>query len=171
VAVCPDHLQDTADGRYRFLIAFLVVQEEAVMRKIGIKVLIVAVLFGLVGCASVSNYMDGAEGKPDSFCQVIKEPDPMLMGSWKVNYQGNLDTGGSGSNTAQYRLVKYEDKYALYFYRVSLDRKKKYMGWRNWTINGTEITSDTGVKIFTRDGEVFLEWQGEPPTKMYRSGV
>jgi hypothetical protein len=141
------------------------------MKKMGIKLLIVVVFFGLVGCASMSIQLDGAEGKPDSFCRVIKEPDPMLMGSWKVNYESTLDTGGSGSNTAEYRLIKYEDKFALYFYRVSLDRKKKYMGWREWTINGTEITSDTGVKIFTRDGQVFLEWQHEKPIKMYRSGL
>jgi hypothetical protein len=54
---------------------------------------------------------------------------------------------------------------------VSLDRKKRYMGWREWNINGTEIISDTGVKIFTRDGQVFLEWQGEKPIRMYRSGL
>jgi len=137
----------------------------------GTGVLIVIIFLGFLGCASVSNYSDGAVGKPDSFCRVITEPDPMLMGSWKVNYEAKLDTGGSGSNTAEYRLIKYDDKYALYFYRVSLDRKKRYMGWREWTINGTEITSDTGVKIYTRDNQVFLEWQGERPVKMYRSGL
>jgi hypothetical protein len=141
------------------------------MKKMTAKVLIVVVFFGLVGCASMSGQLDGAAGKPDAFCRVLKEPDPMLMGSWKVSYEGSLDTGGTGSNTAEYRLIKYEDQYALYFYRVSLDRKKRYMGWRDWTINGTEITSTTGVKIFTRDGQVFLEWQGEKPTKMYRSGL
>jgi hypothetical protein len=141
------------------------------MKKMGTKVLIVVVFFGLVGCASMSNMMNGAEGKPDTFCRVIKEPDPMLMGGWKVNFESTLDTGGPGSNTAEYRLIKYEDKYALYFYRVSLDRKKKYMGWRDWTIDGTQITSDTGMTIFTRDGQVFLEWQGEKPAKMYRSGL
>jgi hypothetical protein len=146
----------------------LAAQEETVMKKMGSKLLIVVAVLGLVGCASTSNQLAGAEGKPDFFCRVLKEPDPMLMGAWRVNYESTLDAGGSGSNTAEYRLIKYEDKYALYFYRVSLDRKKRYMGWREWTINGTEITSDTGVKIFTRDGEVFLEWQGETATKMHR---
>jgi hypothetical protein len=141
------------------------------MKRMGGKVLIVIVLFGLVGCASLSNMMTGAEGKPDNFCRVIKEPDAMLMGSWKVEFESTLDTGGAGSNTAEYRLIKYEDKYALYFYRVYLDRKKPYMGWRDWTIDGTQITSDTGVTIFTRDGQVFLQWQSGKPVKMYRSGV
>jgi hypothetical protein len=56
------------------------------MTKMGTKVLIVVAFFGLVGCASMSNQLGGAEGKPDSFCGVLKEPDPMLMGSWKVSY-------------------------------------------------------------------------------------
>jgi hypothetical protein len=141
------------------------------MKKMGARVLIVVVFFGLVGCASMSNMTAGAEGKPDTFCRVIKEPDPMLMGSWKAEFESTLDTGGWGSNTAEYRLMKYEDKYALYFYRVSLDRKKPFMGWRDWTINGTQITSDTGVTIFTRDGQVFLQWQSEKPAKMHRSSL
>jgi hypothetical protein len=144
--------------------------EEMVMKKIGVKLLLVAVFIGLAGCASMSNQLAGAEGKPDVFCRILKEPDPLLMGSWKVTYESTLDTGGAASNTAEYRLIKVEDKYALYFYRVSLDRKKRYMGWREWTINGTDISSVTGVRIFTRDGQVFLEWQGEQPTKMYRTG-
>ena len=140
------------------------------MKEMGIKVLIVVVFFGLVGCASMSNQLTSAEVTPDHFCRVLNEPDPMLMGKWKVDYESTMDTGGTGSNTAEYRLIKYEDKYALYFYRMSPERKKRYVGWREWTIDGTQITSDTGVTIFTRDGQVYLQWQGEKATKMYRSG-
>ena len=138
------------------------------MKNIYTKVLLFIVFLVLVGCASVTNQLDGSSGTPDYFCRVIKEPDPTLMGSWKVTYESNLNTGGSGTNTAEYRLIEYDDKYALYFYRVSLDRKKRYMGWREWTINGNEIVSDTGVKIFTKDGQVYLEWQNEKPVKMSR---
>jgi hypothetical protein len=141
------------------------------MKQMGTNVLVFVVFVGLVGCTSMSNQLTGADVKPGSFCRVLNEPDPMLMGNWKVNYESTLDAGGSGSNIAEYRLIKYEDKYALYFYRMSPERKKSYVGWREWTIDGTEITSDTGVKIFTRDGQVFLEWQGEKPTKMYRTQV
>jgi hypothetical protein len=139
------------------------------MKKMITSALIVVSLFGLVACASMSS-LSGAEGKPDVFCRVIKEPDPMLMGSWKCSFESNLEGGGWGSNTSEYRLVKYEDKYALYFYRVSLDRKKRFMGWRDWTIDGTQITSDTGVTIFTQNGQVFLVWQDEKPVRMTHTG-
>ncbi len=145
-------------------------KEETFMKPVSIKLLIIVVFFSLVGCASVSNQLTSSDVKPDHFCRVLNEPDPMLMGNWKVNFQSTLDTGGRGSNTAEYRLIKYEGKYALYFHRISPEHKKAYVGWREWTINGTEITSDTGVKIFTRDGQVFLEWQGEKPARMFRSG-
>jgi hypothetical protein len=140
------------------------------MKKMGIKVLIVVVFFGLVGCASVSNQLTSSDVTPYHFCRVLNEPDPMLMGNWKASFESTLDTGGRGSNSAEYRLIKYDGKYALYFHRLSPEHKKAYVGWREWTIDGTQITSDTGVTIFTRDGQVFLEWQGEKPTKMYRSG-
>jgi hypothetical protein len=140
------------------------------MKKTGFGVLIVAALFGLLGCAHVTNQLTGDDVQPDHFCRVLSEPDPLLMGNWKVTYPSALETGGTGSNAAEYRLIKYEGKYALYFHRLSPERKKTYVGWREWTINGTEIISDTGVKIFTRDGQVFLQWQGEKPTQMYRAG-
>lgn len=86
-------------------------------------------------------------------------------------FERQLEEGGWDTDPVEYRLIKYEDKYALYFYRVSRGGKKKYMGWREWTINGTEVLSDTGVKIFTQNGEVFFVWQDGKPTKMTRTGV
>ncbi len=124
---------------------------------------------GVQHLASASNL--GTKGKPDVFCRVLKEPDPLLMGSWKCMFERRLEEGGWETDPAEYRLLKYEDKYALYFYRVSRGGKKKYMGWREWTINGAEITSDMGVKIFTENGEVFFVWQDGKPTKMTRTGV
>jgi len=138
------------------------------MKKMGIKLLIVVVFFGLVGCASVSNMMAGDEGKPDVFCRVIKEPDPALMGSWKCMFERHLEEGGTETDPTEYRLIKYEDKYALHFYRISRNGKKKYIGWRDWTIDGAQIISDTGVTIFTKEGGVFFRWQDEKPVQMTR---
>ncbi len=140
------------------------------MKRTSGALVVVFILFGLVASSSASNLGD-AGAKPDVFCKVIEGPDPALMGSWKCTFERRTEEGTWESNPAEYRLIKYEDKYALYFYRVSRGGKKKYMGWREWTINGTEIQSDTGVKIFTRNGEVFLVWQDGKPTKMTRTGV
>jgi len=140
------------------------------MKRLSATALMGVILLGLAVCASASNL--GAAGeKPDVFCQVIKEPDPLLMGSWKCMFERRLEEGGWEDNPAEYRLVKYEDKYALYFYRVSRGGKKKYMGWREWTIDGAQITSDTGVRIFTENGQVFFVWQDGKPVKMTRIGV
>ena len=94
----------------------------------------------------------------------------MLMGSWTCNFEADLEGGGWDTNHAEYRLIKYDDKYALYFYRVAGGPKKRYMGWRDWTIDGAQITSNTGVTIFTRNGEVFFVWQGGNPIKMMHIG-
>ena len=140
------------------------------MKRLSAIALMSIILLGLTVCASASN-LGGASGKPDVFCQVIKEPDPHLMGSWKVMFERRLEEGGWDTDPAEYRLLKYEDKYALYFYRVSRGGKKKYMGWRDWTIDGNQITSKTGVRIFTENGEVFFVWQDGKPVKMTRIGV
>jgi hypothetical protein len=142
---------------------------ETAMKRPCIATLIVILFLSFVVDSSASN-LGGASGKPDVFCKVIKEPDPALMGSWKCMFERKLEEGGWETDPVEYRLLKYEDKYALYFFRVSRGGKKKYIGWREWTINGTEILSDTGVKIFTQNGEVFFVWQDGKPTKMTRIG-
>ncbi len=140
------------------------------MKRLSTSALMAITLLAFTACASASN-LGGASEKPDVFCRVIKEPDPLLMGSWKCMFERRLEEGGWDTDPAEYRLLKYEDKYALYFYRVSRGGKKKYMGWREWTINGAQITSDVGVKIYTENGEVFFVWQDGKPTKMTRTGV
>ena len=137
------------------------------MKRLSTTALISIILLGFTACASTLNVGGGSE-KPDVFCQVIKEPDPLLMGSWKCMFERRLEEGGYETNPAEYRLVKYEDKYALYFSRVSRGGKKRYTGWREWTIDGTQITSATGVRIYTENGEVFFVWQDGKPTKMTR---
>jgi hypothetical protein len=140
------------------------------MKGVVSKVLIVGVLLGLVGYSAASN-LEGAKGKPDVFCRVLKEPEPILLGSWKCSFERKLEEGGWENNPAEYRLIKYEDKYALYFYRVSRGGKKKFMGWRDWTIDGSQILSDSGVRIYTAEGQVFFVWQDGKPTRMTRTGM
>lgn len=140
---------------------------EMAMKKLNTITLVVITILGL-GAFSCASNLERVKEKPDVFCRVIKEPDPLLMGGWKCMFERRLEEGGWESNPVEYRLVKYEDRYALYFYRVSRGGKKKYMGWREWTINGTEIQSDTGVRIFTENGEVFFVWQDGKPTRMTR---
>jgi hypothetical protein len=139
------------------------------MKKMGFTTLIILAVFGLGACSSISR-LGNVNEIPDVFCRVIKAPDPALMGSWKCMFERQLEEGGSETNPAEYRLIKYEDKYALYFNRVSRGGKKKFMGWRDWTIDGAQITSDTGVTIFAKNGDVFFVWQGEKPVKMTRTG-
>jgi hypothetical protein len=131
--------------------------------------LTLTILLCFAAGSSASNLGASSE-KPDVFCQVKKEPDPALMGSWKCMFERRLEEGGWETNPVEYRLIKYEDKYALYFYRVSRGGKKKYIGWRDWTINGTEILSNTGVRIFVENGEVFFVWEEGKPVKMKRTG-
>ena len=137
------------------------------MKRLSITALAVAMLLGLAALAIASN-LSQATGKPNLFCQVLKEPDPLLMGRWKCMFERDLEEGGSETNPAEYRLIKYEGKYALYFFRESRGGRKRYMGWREWTINGTQITSDSGAKIFVENGDVFFLWRDGTPVKMTR---
>jgi hypothetical protein len=139
------------------------------MKRVLISWLSFILLLGAIPHSFASNLGDSG-GKPDVFCHVLKEPDPALMGSWKCTFERCLEEGGWESNPVQYRLIKYEGKYALYFSRISRSGKKQYIGWRDWTVNGTEILSNTGVKIFAKDGEVFFVWRDEKPVKMTRIG-
>jgi hypothetical protein len=140
---------------------------EADMKRWSITALAVAAMLGPAAWSTASN-LSKAQGIPNVFCQVLKKPDPLLMGSWKCTFERELEEGGRETNPAEYRLVEYEGKYALYFYRTSRGDRKRYMGWREWTINGTQITSDSGVKIFVEKGEVFFSWQNGTPVKMTR---
>jgi hypothetical protein len=136
------------------------------MRKAIMYSLLLCVVFG---CGTFSMDTKPAElGTPTVFCNVSRPPAPELMGGWKCIFGRYMEKGETESNSAEYWLVKYDDKYALYFHRVSRMGRKKYSGWRAWSINGNEIISDTVVRIFTQNGEVYFVWENEPPTKMTR---
>jgi hypothetical protein len=79
-----------------------------------------------------------------------------------------LEEGATDTNPAKYRLIKVGDQYALYFERIARGGKKRYMGWRDWTINGREINSGQEVRIYADKGEVFFCWKDEKPVKMTR---
>jgi hypothetical protein len=142
-------------------------QMEVEMKRLSVSALAVAILLGLAAFSTASN-IGQAIGKPDVFCQVLKEPDPLLIGSWTCIFERAIEDGKRETNPAEYRLIKSENQYALYFYRTSRDGRKRYMGWREWTINGTQITSGSGVRIFVENGEIFFAWKDGTPVKMTR---
>lgn len=106
-------------------------------------------------------------GKPSVFCKVNKEPDPQLMGRWKCLWERFIPKAGkTDPNPIEYYLAKYGDQYALYFFRSKEGGERIYSSWRDFTIDGNTIKSDTGVKIFTQNGEVFFQFQSDAPVKM-----
>lgn len=107
-------------------------------------------------------------GKPDVFCKVTKEPDPLLMGGWRaVHHRYDMKLHKYVDDPVEYWLVKQGDQYGLYFFRIK-PGEKTYKGWRECTINGGVITSRTGFKISVQNGEVLYSWEGDKPTKMTR---
>jgi hypothetical protein len=107
---------------------------------------------------------------PDKFCTVLKEPDPALLGAWKCvhdNYVSKLAT--YRPEPVQFYLAKFGNGYALYFYRSKKATDGEvYRGWKEWKIDGDQIVSNTGVRIFTKDGAVYYSWQNDKPTQMSR---
>ncbi len=136
-----------------------------------------SVLFGvLLGLALVlpSSMANAAHikpqdvaGTPSTFAKVIKEPNPRLMGGWQCtwhryrNKQGKTDV-----NPIEFWLVKWDNRYGLYFYRFKAEENKTYSGWKDWTINGDEIVSGTGVRFFTDGTDVYFQWESDKPSKM-----
>ena len=134
-------------------------------------------LFFVMGCAGAVVLAAKSEGitrsdivAPDKFCKVLKEPDPALLGGWKCVH----DTWVSKLATfrpepVQFYLAKFGDKYALFFYRSKKATDGEvFHGWREWKVDGDQITSDTGVHFFVRGGAVYYSWQNDKPTEMSR---
>lgn len=130
--------------------------------------LVVAVLVLLLGCTSMAVIRaKDVAGEPTAYLTTVKEPDPILLGGWKCGYNRNLaGTQEYDYNPIAYWLVKKGDKYALYFYRATRGGGKRYVGWRDWTISGNEIYSDTGVRFVAKDGAVYYIWQDQKPERM-----
>ena len=132
------------------------------------KPLLIAVLLvlALASCETMQSH--GPQTKPTAFCTVVKEPDPALLGGWQCIAQLKLETGSLEINPVKYWLYKFEDGYGLYFERIAREGRKRYQGWQSWTISGKEITSTTGMTIYTENGEVFFRFKDERATKMTR---
>lgn len=109
-------------------------------------------------------------GRPDKFCKVVKEPNPLLLGGWKgvhENFRPKL--GAFQKEPVEFYLKKVDDRYALYFYRFKKESdEKKFRGWREWEVDGDQIRSETGVRLFVRDGKVYYSWKNDKPTQLLR---
>lgn len=142
--------------------------------EIGMKKLTIFLIsfFTLIGCATKGKTPSGViKQKPDAFCEVIQEPAPLLMGAWECNFTRYVGRSLPDENYVMYELIKYHDKYALYFYRTWKKGRKKKNEWKNWTIKGEEILGEArfGVKIFVKGGNVYFTIRGlVNPAKMSR---
>jgi hypothetical protein len=104
--------------------------------------------------------------KPTEFCQVLKEPNPLLMGGWKCRVKGQ-DSRGFYDNPVQYWLVKYEDKLAVYYYFTRFSGTDVHAGWRNWIVDGDKISSPEGnIKFLVKDGNIFFSFKDKDPIQM-----
>jgi hypothetical protein len=137
------------------------------------KKLIIFLIFLLtfVGCSTKGAKSFSEIGEPDAFCEVVKKPDPLLMGTWEGRYTRAADVAKMDKNYIKYRLIEYDGKYALYFYRTWQSGQKKVKQWKKWTINGQEISAPGGygVKIFVQGSDVYYTIRGlKEPAKMSR---
>ena len=136
------------------------------------KKLIIFLIFLLtfVGCGIKGGKSFSDLEQPDAFCEVIQKPDPLLMGTWEGHYT-RTTTKGMDKNYIKYRLIEYDGKYALYFYRTWQSGQKNVKQWKKWTINGQEISAPGGygVSIFVRGSDVYFTIRGlKEPVKMSR---
>jgi hypothetical protein len=93
------------------------------------------------------------------------------MGTWEGRYTRAADVAKMDKNYIQYRLIEYDGKYALYFYRTWQSGKKRVKQWKKWTINGQEISApgSYGVRIFVRGSDVYFTIRDlKEPVKMSR---
>ena len=105
---------------------------------------------------------------PSAFCKVVKEPNPALLGAWQCTFMRYIaKTSQTKPEPIQYYFGKFGDRYAIYFFRdKDAEGDRVIRGWREWTVNGDEITSDTGVRIFVENGGVYLIMFHDKPVKM-----
>jgi hypothetical protein len=142
--------------------------QEIDMQKLTIFLVFVLIF---VGCAVQGAKSFSKLGEPEVFCKVIRKPDPLLLGTW----EGRLSRTGTDwtkidKEYIKYTLRKYEDKYALYFYRTWRSGQKRVKEWKNWTINGKEISGGYGVRISVQGEGVYFTIRGaDKPAKLSRT--
>ena len=138
------------------------------MKRLSIALIL---LLTFVGCSTKGAKSFSEIGEPDAFCEVVKKPDPLLLGTWEGRYTRAADVAKMDKNYIKYRLIEYDGKYALYFYRTWQSGQKKVKQWKKWTINGQEISAPGGygVKIFVQGSDVYYTIRGlKEPAKMSR---
>ena len=136
------------------------------MKRLSIALIL---LLSFVGCSTKGAKSLSEIGEPDAFCEVVKKPDPLLMGTWEGRYTRAADIADLDKNYIKYRLIEHNGKYGLYFYRTWHSGQKKIKEWKKWTINGQEITGSYGVKIFVQGSDVYYTIRGlKEPVKMSR---
>ena len=138
------------------------------MKRLSIALIL---LLTFVGCSTKGAKSFSEIGQPDAFCEVVQKPDPLLMGTWEGRYTRAADVAKMDKNYIKYRLIEYDGKYALYFYRTWQSGQKKVKQWKKWTINGQEISAPGGygVKIFVQGSDVYYTIRGlKEPAKMSR---
>ncbi|UCG11960.1 MAG: hypothetical protein JSU72_15800 [Deltaproteobacteria bacterium] len=126
-------------------------------------------LLAFVDCAIKGGKSFSDLGEPDAFCELVQKPDPLLMGTWEGRF--TRTTKELDRNYVKYRLIEYDGKYALYFYRTGHSGKRIAEEWKKWAINGQEIsgTGGYGVKIFIQGGNVYFSMRGvKQPARMSR---
>jgi len=133
--------------------------------------IVLILLLTFVGCSTKGAKSFSEIGEPDAFCEVVQKPDPLLMGTWEGRYTRAADVAKMDKNYIKYRLIEYDGKYALYFYRTWQSGQKRVKQWKKWTINGQEISAPGGygVKIFVQGSDVYYTIRGlKEPAKMSR---
>jgi hypothetical protein len=113
---------------------------------------------------------DVISSTPTTYCTVLKEPNPLLLGGWKCVHKRWVGREANYENDpVEFYLKKDGDKYALYFFRSKEEGNDKvFHAWRNFKIKGDEIDSETGVRFFVQGDQVFFSWNKEKPVPMTR---
>ncbi len=143
-----------------------------------LSILLLVLISGPLQSAAAAQAVTGISpaeiaGAPDKYCNVTKEPDPALLGGWKgVHQRWDIKTSEYRTEPVEYYLKKVGSRYALYFYRHKPENDATvtvYHGWRDWDINGSQISATTGVRIFAKDGAVYYSWKNDKPTQLTRN--
>ncbi|MDY0040423.1 MAG: hypothetical protein RBS57_08935 [Desulforhabdus sp.] len=139
------------------------------MRKL---IFLLAVVFLFVGCSTGQIRSSQDTGvKPDAFCNVVQEPDPLLLGTWECYFVRDKHKDIPDNNYVKYTLTKHGDDYGLYFFRTWRRGRKKVMEWKTWTINDKDISGEPqfGVRLFVQGNDVYFTIRGlDEPVTMTR---
>jgi hypothetical protein len=118
------------------------------MKNAGIIVLTV-LFFAFSGCATSNTSpnitAENISEKPTIFCNVLKEPNPLLIGRWQCRMIKAPTYGGISNDPVAFWLVKNDiQQYALYFHSKS--PSSSFIGWYPFIVDGDIIIFSTNGK-------------------------